>query len=66
MALNNWNSNLIPHYAHQQAAMPAMWGNVLPSPEGIQALSAAFVSEWTYALEQMLRHWETPPVGRES
>lgn len=41
-----------------------MWGSQLPSPEGIQALSAAFVSKWSYVLDQMLRHWETPPVGR--
>ncbi|KAF2136557.1 uncharacterized protein K452DRAFT_329632 [Aplosporella prunicola CBS 121167] len=53
---------LILSYANYQAALPAMWGNQIPSAEGIARLAAAFRSEWTYGLAQMLRHWEQPPV----
>jgi len=42
--------------------MPAMWGNQSPTAEGIQRLRDAFVAEWKYAVDQMLRHWERPPI----
>jgi len=56
------NSNLIPYYAHYQASLPAMWGNQSPTAEGIQQLRDAFIAEWKYAVDQMLRHWERPPI----
>ena len=56
-----WLSQLVPYYAHMQASQPAMWGNRIPSAEGVAQLSSAFVSEWNWALNQMLRHWDQPP-----
>lgn len=55
------NDQLVPYYAHMQASQPAMWGNRIPSAEGVAQLSSAFVSEWNWALNQMLRHWDQPP-----
>lgn len=54
-------SHLISAYARSQASQPAMWGNRIPTAEGVTQLSTAFVNEWTWALNQMLRHWEVPP-----
>jgi len=56
-----WLSQLVPYYARIQASQPAMWGNRIPSAEGVAQLSGAFVSEWNWALNQMLRHWDQPP-----
>jgi hypothetical protein len=39
-----------------------MWGGHTPSPEQINQLTNAFVAEWSYALGQMLRHWDQPPT----
>ncbi|OCK76874.1 hypothetical protein K432DRAFT_407798 [Lepidopterella palustris CBS 459.81] len=55
------NDQLIPYYAHMQASQPAMWGNRIPSAEGVARLTNAFVGEWNMALGQMLRNWEQPP-----
>jgi len=38
-----------------------MWGKKRATPEGVARLTQAFVAEWTYAVEQMLRHWDEPP-----
>jgi len=56
-------SALIPSYAQYQASLPAMWGNQIPTSHGVQQLANAFVVEWNWAVDQMLRHWERPPVG---
>lgn len=56
------DSQLIPYYAHYQASMPAMWGNQTPTTDGIQRLRDAFIAEWKNAVDQMLRHWERPPI----
>ncbi|KAF2201344.1 hypothetical protein GQ43DRAFT_39458 [Delitschia confertaspora ATCC 74209] len=53
---------LIPHYANYQAALPTMWGGSVPTAEGVTRLSAAFVAEWNWAVDNMLRHWEQPPT----
>jgi len=42
--------------------MPAMWGGQTPSAESVQQLRDAFIAEWNYAVDQMLRHWERPPI----
>src|ERR1700753_2834125 len=60
-AANCSDSNLIPYYATYQAAMPTMWGGRTPTSEGAKQLANAFTTEWTWAVEQMLRHWEEPP-----
>jgi hypothetical protein len=41
--------------------MPTMWGGRTPSQEGAKQLATAFTTEWTWAIDQMLRHWEEPP-----
>ncbi|OAK98082.1 hypothetical protein IQ06DRAFT_349803 [Phaeosphaeriaceae sp. SRC1lsM3a] len=53
---------LIPYYARYQASQPTMWGGHNPSSEQITQLTNAFVAEWSYALSQMLRHWDQPPA----
>ena len=55
-------SQLVQYYARYQASQPTMWGGHKPSSEQITQLAAAFVAEWNYAVAQMLRHWEQPPV----
>ncbi|KAF2098142.1 hypothetical protein NA57DRAFT_76936 [Rhizodiscina lignyota] len=55
------SDNLIPYYAGYQASMPAMWGGRNPTTEGQKQLANAFTTEWTWAIDQMLRHWEEPP-----
>jgi hypothetical protein len=56
-------SQLIPYYAYYQAASKEMWGDHSPTEEQIQTLAAAFGAEWKFAVEEILRHWEDPPVG---
>ncbi|EMC94748.1 hypothetical protein BAUCODRAFT_149851 [Baudoinia panamericana UAMH 10762] len=53
---------LIPAYARAQAARPEMWGGRIPLAESVVQLTEAFTTEWTAALTQMLRYWESPPV----
>ncbi|KAF2753522.1 hypothetical protein EJ05DRAFT_490206 [Pseudovirgaria hyperparasitica] len=56
---------LVPLYAHAQAADPAMWGggsNVVPEPEHVQRLAAAFMAEWNWAVSSLLRCWDRAPV----
>jgi hypothetical protein len=55
-------SKLIAYYAQYQASQPATWGGHTPSAEQIAQLTDAFVAEWKWALDQMLRHWERPPT----
>ena len=55
------NRGLIQKHARQQAAKPVMWGGRNPTSSGMEKLSQACVSEWTRALEQMLRQWSSPP-----
>lgn len=55
-------SQLIPYYARYQASQSTMWGGHTPTTEQIDELTNAFVAEWTYAIGQMLRHWDQPPA----
>ncbi|KAE9971828.1 hypothetical protein BLS_004286 [Venturia inaequalis] len=57
------NDSLIPSYAQYQASLPAMWGGQMPTAQGVAQLANAFTVEWNWAVDQMLRHWEKPPVG---
>ncbi|TAQ89662.1 hypothetical protein B7494_g2036 [Chlorociboria aeruginascens] len=56
------DAQLIDSYSQSEASKPEMWGGRTPEPEEAQQLAACFSYEWNEALEQMLRHWETPPT----
>ena len=53
---------MIQAYATSEAAKPEMWGGRIPDAQEAQELANCFAYEWNEALEQMLRHWETPPT----
>ncbi|KAL6721847.1 hypothetical protein ACLMJK_000952 [Lecanora helva] len=55
------SDGLIKKHARQLAVKPAMWGGKNPTSSGAEKLAAACQTEWTRALEQMLRQWATPP-----
>ncbi|KAI9848613.1 MAG: hypothetical protein M1838_000485 [Thelocarpon superellum] len=52
---------LIFKHAHQQAQKPSMWGGRRPSSHDVAQLADEFIAEWTRAILQLLRHWDTPP-----
>ena len=56
--------SLIKKHARQLAAKPAMWGGKSPTPGGIDKLATACVSEWTRAIENMLKQWTSPPKSK--
>ncbi|KAF2669505.1 hypothetical protein BT63DRAFT_433009 [Microthyrium microscopicum] len=58
------SDRLIPYYAIHQAQQPEMWGDMAPTQHSVQQLANAFTQEWTWAISEMLRHWERSPVGR--
>jgi len=39
-----------------------MWGGRMPENDEATQLAACFAWEWETAVEQMLRHWSTPPT----
>lgn len=53
---------MIDTYATSEAALPGMWGGRTPDENETRELAACFSYEWNAALEQMLRHWTTPPT----
>ena len=53
---------LIRKHARLLAVKPEMWGGRTPTARGIEQLATACVNDWTAALNQMLRHWDTPPT----
>ncbi|KAH7116751.1 hypothetical protein B0J11DRAFT_509780 [Dendryphion nanum] len=55
------SDQLIPYYAQWEAQQPTMWGGRQPSAEDVAKLTSAFVAEWNWAINQMLRHWDQPP-----
>ncbi|KAG9245530.1 hypothetical protein BJ878DRAFT_533844 [Calycina marina] len=57
------DDTLIEGYAVTEAKKPEMWGGRVPQPEETKQLADCFAWEWNEALEQMLRHWETPPMA---
>ena len=59
---DNYYSQMIPLYASSEAAKPEMWGGRNPEDSEADQLAACFAYEWQEALDQMLRHWGTPPT----
>ena len=55
------DDGLIPAYAAVEASKQEMWGTTVPTEEDVQQLAACFEYEWNLAVDQMLRHWQTPP-----
>jgi hypothetical protein len=53
---------MIQAYAASEAAKPEMWGGRVPDSLEARQLADCFEYEWTEALEQMLRHWQSPPT----
>ena len=53
--------SLIKKHARQLATKPAMWGGKTPTAGGIEKLATACTTEWTKALDNMLKQWSTPP-----
>ncbi|EGE85483.2 hypothetical protein BDDG_08428 [Blastomyces dermatitidis ATCC 18188] len=53
---------LIPKHARDIAANPVMWGGRAPALTEAEQLSDACTAEWTMVAQQMLRHWERPPI----
>jgi hypothetical protein len=56
------HSQLIPYFAQHQASQPATWGSITPTTEQVAQLANAFTAEWTWAIDQMMRHWDQPPA----
>jgi len=56
-----FHRSLIRKHARTMAAKPAMWGGRNPTAANVEKLATACQTEWTRALEQMLRQWATPP-----
>ncbi|KAH8695138.1 hypothetical protein BGW36DRAFT_382184 [Talaromyces proteolyticus] len=56
------SKGLVEKYAGALARNPDMWGGKLPSDDKIAMLEEKCKEEWTRAVRQMLRHWETDPV----
>ncbi|KAI9760604.1 MAG: ATP synthase d subunit [Chaenotheca gracillima] len=52
------DEQLIVQHAQMMAQRPEMWGNRTPTAAGVSQLAGACINEWTWALNQMLRHWE--------
>lgn len=53
---------LIHRYAAEMAAKPDMWGGRMPEKEEEDRLRDILIWEWSEAVRQLLRHWETPPT----
>ncbi|KAF7954435.1 hypothetical protein EAE96_005556 [Botrytis aclada] len=57
------DDGMIQTHTESEAAKPEMWGGRYPEAEEAAQLAACFAYEWQEALDQMLRHWETPPTN---
>lgn len=53
---------IIHTHAVLEANRKEMWGDVKPSKQSKDQLTAEFEKEWSAAIEMMLRHWATPPT----
>ena len=53
---------LIATYARAQASRPEMWGGRIPLAASVDQLAEAFVQEWSAALAQLLKYWESAPI----
>ncbi len=49
-------------HARLEASRPDMWGGQTPTDTAVQQLANAFITEWNWAVETLLRHWESPPT----
>ncbi|KID98368.1 hypothetical protein MAJ_05551, partial [Metarhizium majus ARSEF 297] len=56
------DDGLLAAYAALEAIKPAMWGNKMPSAADVAQLANCFESEWTAAVDMLLRHWERSPT----
>jgi hypothetical protein len=56
-----FHSQIIEQYAASEAAHPDMWGGRTPSADEAKQLADCFAYEWNAALDQFLRHWDSPP-----
>ena len=56
-----YSRHLIQKHADSEARKPAMWGGKKPTSAHVAKLAQAFVAEWSRAVAQMLRHWDSPP-----
>ena len=59
---DSYSSQMVETYATTEAGKPEMWGGRVPEADEAQQLAACFAWEWNEALEQLLRHWDTPPT----
>lgn len=55
-------SGLIPSYAQSEAAHPSMWGGHDPDEVEVDQLAQCFETEWSQAVQTMMRHWSVPPT----
>ena len=55
-------SGLIAYYAQYEASQASTWGGRTPTAEQVSQLTDVMVADWKWALDQMLRHWEEPPM----
>ncbi|TGO86922.1 hypothetical protein BPOR_0266g00050 [Botrytis porri] len=58
-----YDDKMIQTNAESEASKLEMWGGRYPEAEEAAQLAACFAYEWQEALDQMLRHWETPPTN---
>lgn len=53
---------MVAEFATKTAYEPAMWGNATPDPASATQLASVLTQEWSKAVDQMLRHWSSPPT----
>lgn len=53
---------MILEYATKAAYQPVMWGGTTPDSANATQLASVLSQEWTKAVDQMLKHWSTPPT----
>ncbi|RPB16520.1 hypothetical protein P167DRAFT_480794 [Morchella conica CCBAS932] len=56
------NEQMVAEFATKTAYEPAMWGNATPDPASATQLASVLTQEWSKAVDQMLRHWSSPPT----
>ncbi|PQE32815.1 hypothetical protein CJF32_00001292 [Rutstroemia sp. NJR-2017a WRK4] len=56
------DDDMVQAYAASEASKPEMWGGRIPEADEEAQLAACFAYEWQDAVDQMLRHWQTPPT----
>lgn len=49
-------------YARTLASKKSTWGDKKPTADDVRKLIAAVAAEWNAALQQLLKHWDTPPT----